>query len=418
MENYIYPYVHIIMNIFYVLHIFSMSNDSKRSVPRNYLVLAIIVVAVLVGGIYFSSSGGGGDCVVKIGHILPMSGPLAAYAEGFQAGVQAAVNEANDQGGIDGCQIQLIEEDSGTDPTMAAAAATKLVDIDGVHAIIGVYASSSTLSAAPIVEEGQTIMISPASTSPEITNAGDYIFRTAPSDALQGAAMADLALAQGHKTAAVIFVNNQYGQGLADVFSATFESKGGSVLLQIPYELEMATYRTELSQIQAANPDIIIDVSYADDGQIIFREGHELGISSQWLGGDGIADDAIFEAPGIVEATEGMIGTRPDSPDSPGKAAFLAILQQYGFEDSGIYTREAYDAAKLAILAIDKAGVDASKDSIRDALIDVADGYVGAAGDKTFDENGDVGGAFALWRIVSGEFVDIGSWDSNGINLD
>ena len=113
-----------------------------------------------------------------------------------------------------------------------------------------------------------------------------------------------------------------------------------------------------------------------------------------------------------------MIGTRPDSPDSPGKAAFLAVLQQYGFEDSGIYTREAYDAAKLAILAIDKAGVDASKDSIRDALIDVADGYVGAAGDKTFDENGDVGGAFALWRIVSGEFVDIGSWDNNGINLD
>ena len=393
-----------------------MANKSGSSIPQNYIILGIIVVAVLAVGLY-SMGGLGGDCVVKLGHILPTSGPLAAYAGGFQAGVQAAVQEANDNGGIDGCTVQLIEEDSQTDPAASAAAAIKLVEVDQVHAIVGVYASSSTLAAAPIVEDGKTIMISPASTSPDVTNAGDFIFRTAPSDALQGVAMADLAWSQGHKTAAIIFVNNQYGQGLADVFENQFKANGGTITMKIPYELEMATYRTELSQIQGTNPDLILDISYADDGQIIFREAAELGITAQWMGGDGIADPAIFNAPGIADATEGMIGTKPSASDSPNAAAFEALLVQYGLE-AGIYSAEAYDAAKLALMAIDEAGTDASKESIRDALINVAKGYIGASGDKTFDSNGDVGGTYSIWKITNGAFVDIGSWDPSGIKLD
>ena len=393
-----------------------MANNSGSSIPQNYIILGIIVVAVLAVGLY-SMGGLGGDCVVKLGHILPTSGPLAAYAGGFQAGVQAAVQEANDNGGIDGCTVELIEEDSQTDPAASAAAARKLVEVDQVHAIVGVYASSSTLAAAPIVEDGKTIMISPASTSPDVTNAGDFIFRTAPSDALQGVAMADLAWSQGHKTAAIIFVNNQYGQGLADVFEAQFKANGGTITIKVPYELEMATYRTELSQIQGTNPDLILDVSYADDGQIIFREAAELGITAQWMGGDGIADPAIFDAPGIADATEGMIGTKPSAPDSPNAAAFESLLVQYGLE-AGIYSAEAYDAAKLALMAIDEAGADASKESIRDALINVAKGYIGASGDKTFDSNGDVGGTYSIWKISNGAFVDIGSWDPSGVKLD
>ena len=390
---------------------------NSGSIPQNYIIIGIIVVAVLGGAFYFTQMSNGGDCVVKLGHILPTSGPLAAYAGGFQAGVEAAVIEANDQGGIDGCTVQLIEEDSATDAAASAAAARKLIEVDQVHAIVGVYASSSTLAAAPIVEDGKTIMISPASTSPDVTNAGDFIFRTAPSDALQGVAMADLAWSQGHKTAAVIFVNNQYGQGLADVFQESFIANGGTITIAIPYELEMATYRTELSQIQATNPDIILDVSYADDGQIIFREAAELGITAQWMGGDGIGDPAIFDAPGIADATEGMIGTKPSAPDSPNAAAFEGLLVQYGLE-AGIYSAEAYDAAKLALMAIDEAGADASKESIRDALINVAKGYIGASGDKTFDSNGDVGGTYSIWKITNGAFVDIGSWDPSGVKLD
>ena len=393
-----------------------MSQNSS-SIPQNYIIIGIVVIAIIAAGLYTQMGGTGGDCVVKLGHILPTSGPLAAYAGGFQAGVQAAVQEANDNGGIDGCTVELIEEDSQTDPAAAAAAARKLVEVDQVHAIVGAYASSSTLAAAPIVEDGKIIMISPASTSPEVTNAGDFIFRTAPSDALQGVAMADLAWSQGHKTAAIIFVNNQYGQGLADVFEAQFKANGGTITIKVAYELEMATYRTELSQIQATNPDLILDVSYADDGQIIFREAAELGITAQWMGGDGIASDAIFAAPGIAEATEGMIGTKPSASDSPNAAAFEALLVQYGLE-ADIYTAEAYDAAKLALMAIDEAGADASKESIRDALINVANGYVGASGDKTFDSNGDVGGTYSIWKIANGAFVDIGSWDPSGVKLD
>ena len=110
------------------------------------------------------------------------------------------------------------------------------------------------------------------------------------------------------------------------------------------------------------------------------------------------------------------IGTRPASPESPGKAAFLDLLAANGLEE-GLYSAEAYDAAKLALMAIDEAGADATKEAIRDALISVANGYVGASGDKTFDKNGDVGGTYSIWRIVSGAFVDIGNWDPSGVKI-
>ena len=104
------------------MHNTRMANNSG-SIPQNYIIIGIIVVAVLGGAFYFTQMSNGGDCVVKLGHILPTSGPLAAYAGGFQAGVQAAVIEANDQGGIDGCTVELIEEDSATDAAASAAAA-------------------------------------------------------------------------------------------------------------------------------------------------------------------------------------------------------------------------------------------------------------------------------------------------------
>jgi branched-chain amino acid transport system substrate-binding protein len=253
-------------------------------------------------------------------------------------------------------------------------------------------------------------MIAPASTSPLVTDAGDYIFRTAPSDSLQGRAMAELALKLGFTKAATIHINNQYGVGLADVFTEVFEQGGGSVVLSVPYELERATYRTELSQIKSANPDIIVDVSYADDGQIIFREAAELGISSQLLGSDGIADPAIFDAPGVAEAIDGMVGTRPSAPETSATKHFNSLLSEYGLA-SGIYSAEAYDAAKMSILAISMAGPDASGSEIRDALVYVSQSYVGASGEKAYDQNGDVGGQFSIWKVIDGEFVTIGSWN-------
>jgi ABC-type branched-subunit amino acid transport system substrate-binding protein len=387
-------------------------------------IAGILITALVVGGATYLLTAQPGAPVeeelppIKIGHILPFSGPLSAYAEGFANGVRLAVQEINDAGGIAGRKVELIEEDTATDPSTAAEAARKLIEVDGVKAIIGAYASSSTLAAAPIAEKNKVILISPASTSPLVSEAGEYIFRVVPSDAFQGRALAELAYQLGYRRAATIVIDNQYGVGIEEVFKQVFESLGGQVVATVRYKLDQATYRTELGQIKAANPDVIIDVSYADDGQIIFREARELGIEVPWLAAEGVADPAIFGAPGVAEAMEGMMGTKPAPPATSAHQHFLQLYARYGYGEPGIYSAEAYDAARMALLAISLAGPDASPEQLRDALIYVSRTYVGASGDKSFDENGDVTGQYIIWRVVNGEFVTVGSWDLvSGVQL-
>jgi branched-chain amino acid transport system substrate-binding protein len=381
------------------------------------VVAIALIAAIVAGGIVFTLTTTpvavvekpGLPDTIKIGHVLPKSGPLAAYAEGFANGVKLAVMEINEKGGIAGRKVELIEEDSGTDPVKAAEAARKLIDVQGVKVIIGAYASSSTLAIAPIAEESKVVLISPASTSPQITGAGDYIFRVVPSDAYQGRALAEIALKLGFKTAATIAINNPYGIGIEETFKKVFEAGGGKVILTIRYELGRPTYKTELEQIRAANPDVIVDVSYADDGQIIFREAKELGIKAKWLAAEGIADPAIFKAPGVAEATQGMIATKPRTPKSPASEHFLALYKEKFGKEPGIYADYAYDATKMALLAIAMAGkYDGT--AIKDALYFVGTLYKAATGDKTFDANGDVKGEYEILRVKGNEFIPIGYW--------
>jgi branched-chain amino acid transport system substrate-binding protein len=357
---------------------------------------------------------------IKIGHILPLTGPLGVYSEGFLKGVQLAVWEVNQQGGIAGRSIELIEEDTETDATAAAEAAHKLIDIDGVQVIIGAYASGCTYAVAPYAEETQVVLISPATTGVELAEAGDYIFRVVPSDAGQAAAMADLALDEGYKTAATIVLDSPYGVGIEETFTKIFEEAGGEVLETIRYELGAATYKTELGLIQDSNPDVIIDVSYADDGQIIFKEASELGIDKPWICAEGIADDTIFGAPGVgsymsTTGESGMIGTRPLSVESPASVHFKKMWKEHFGEDYAgqIYGDYAYDAAKVALMAIAYAG-DYDGEAIKDAMDYAGAAYKGASGDKTFDEFGDVAGDYVIWntQLVEDEyeFVTIGKW--------
>lgn len=383
---------------------------------KNIAIAAIAVVVIVILGVFIVWPAVPKG-TVKIGHILPISGPLSPYSEGFRDGVRLAVDEVNGQGGVGGWTFELIEEDTGTDASKAAEATRKLIDVDGVSVIIGAYASSCTMAAAPICEENQVVLVSPASTSPLVSDAGNYIFRVVPSDELQGVAMAQLALEKGYKTAAIIAINNQYGIGLEQVFKRVFEAGGGSVVVIVRYELGAASYKTELGRLKAANPDVIIDVSYADDGAIIFKQAKELGIASPWICAEGVADEAIFGAPGVADAMMGMMGTKPTSPE--GSAASKAFLDAYNAKfgkGPGIYADYAYDAAMIAMNAVGRAG--SSGDAIRGAMSTVGNNYEGASGTKTFDDKGDVEGEYIIWQVqmVEGSYkmVQIGTWTSSG----
>ena len=167
---------------------------------------------------------------VKIGTLLDLTGALEAYGKPIQNGAILAAEQLNAAGGPLGRKIELIHRDSQTDPTAGIDAAKKLVELDKVVAIVGALSSGVTIPVATSVTiPSGIVQISPASTSPQLTDLqdNDLLFRTCPSDALQGKVSGRLAKTLGFQTVSTIYVNNPYGSGLSKTFSQTFGEHGG-----------------------------------------------------------------------------------------------------------------------------------------------------------------------------------------------
>ncbi len=352
---------------------------------------------------------------IKIGVLLPLTGALGPVGEKMKMGAELAAKEINEHGGINGKKIELIVEDTQTDPAKAVEAAKKLIDINKVKVIVGAAASSSTLAIADYANKKKVVVISPASTSPKITEAGDYIFRVVASDALQGKALADLAVEKGYKTAATLVINNDYGIGIEDVFSRAFEEKGGKVVQKIRFDTGKGDYRTELEQIRASNPDVIMFVAYPEDAAVILKQAYELGINIPWIAAEGIATEEMFNYPLMKEAMEGMLLTKPSSPTgSPLYQYFVEQFKKAFNEEPGIYSDYTYDAVFLASMAIAYAGYDGEK--IKDTLYWISRHYKGVTGDKTMDENGDIiYQSYDILLAKEGKLEKVGSWENGQI---
>ena len=242
--------------------------------PRTWIISTIIGVSLLMvafAGIPLVTPVASevkqvtGD--ITMGALVPLSGGLGPYGPGMLKGIEAAVYVINNSVDYD-FTITLKDYDTKTDPTASAAAATTAV-ADGCEVVIGAAGSSNTLAANAILKTAKVVQISYASTSPTITAADDdgYLFRTVGSDALQGQAMSDLALDQGYKNACVIYLDNAYGQGVANVFKSEFEGGGANVLASVAYDEKKTDFAAEISFIKTyTSADLIVDVSYAVDG--------------------------------------------------------------------------------------------------------------------------------------------------------
>lgn len=372
---------------------------------------------------------------IPIGFIVPITGPLGAYGPEMIRGGELAEWVVNTKwteqqriDRLDNQTIDIIVEDTETNPDKVPAIVTDLITNEGCEVIVGAAASSCTLAADGVTDQNEVILISYASTSPAIsTEAGDYTYRVVPMDKLQGDALAALAYDMGYRHAAMIYLDNSYGLGFATVFNETFIALGGTVEEDIPYIETATSFDTELATIKAAEDagdiDVVMDVSYADDGAVIFTQAALAGITTPWVCAEGIADAAIFDvAAGVGAAMTGMIGTRPFSNTTTGE--YQTFIDYYherfgATETPGIYCDYAYDAVMLAVDAIVEAGVYNGPD-IKTALDTVNVGWMGATGDKTFDQYGDVGGSYILWEVTEDptgtcwEFTQMGMWTSAG----
>lgn len=394
---------------------------------RKQLLALLLALCVLFAGALVAHASG----PVVIGTLMGLTGGLAPYGVAIQNATNLAALDINAQGGVlGGRSIVLAHRDSATSEQVGVDAANRLVNVDGVVAIVGALGSGVTVAAAQSVAiPNGVVMISPASTSPTLTTLddNDFIFRTVLSDEMQGVALGQLARDLGYETMSVIYVNNPYGEGLYEKFVEAFEGAGGVILGASPYDEGQSSYRGELQAATAGGrPDAMLVIGYVQQGgTLILRQGLEEGFVQRYLLPDGLKSPEIVDALG-ASVLEGTYGTAA----SAGAGTFAdRYEEQFGTPPPQPYMAEAYDAVFLLAMAIEKAG-STDRTAIRDALRAVlspdgvpveagdwatarqaiADGHTiqfsGASGPITFDEAGDrSSGTVEVWKITGGEIV-------------
>jgi branched-chain amino acid transport system substrate-binding protein len=342
---------------------------------------------------------------IPIGEYASLTGDTAEFGVSTHNGILLAVEEVNKSGGILGKKIRLYTEDDRSDPTEAVTAVSKLINQNGVVAVLGEVASSRSMAAAPVCQANRVPMISPSSTNVEVTRKGDYIFRICFIDPFQGYVMAKFArdtLKIG-KVAILKDVKQDYSVGLAQSFSQHFQKMGGTIVKEASFSTGDTDFRPQLTAIKAASPEAIYVPAYYQAVALIARQARDLGITVPLLGGDG------WDAPGLVriagKAVEGCYFSNHYSVDSenPTSKRFVEAYTKRFKEKPNALAALGYDAARILFDAIKRAGTTESA-ALRNAIA-ATKNFAGVTGTITIDKDRNAVKPAVVLKIVNGKFV-------------
>jgi branched-chain amino acid transport system substrate-binding protein len=377
---------------------------------EKWILFAAVVVGLVVLGLGIRVGQcplGIGPAVaepqIEIGALLPLSGDAAAYGQNARNAIDLAVEEINSAGGVNGAEVRVVYMDTKATTDVGVAAFERLIEDRSISAVIGPMSSPVTLAVAPLAEAEHVVLVSPSASNPEITTAGDYVFRTCLSDQYEGLVLARLAAdTLGYQTAAVLYIDNEYGRGLADVFGASYEERGGAIVVREAFAAEATEFEEPLGKITDAAPQVILLVGYAQMGDVLV-EARAVGLTQQVLSSVMFDNPAILAAAG--EAAEGVFFTswtpNPATPSGERLAFDTAYQARHGVRP-GVFAAESYDTMHLLARVIREEGDPG--DGIRAGLHSIV-GYPGASGSITFDENGDCVKAVFVKTVQDGEFV-------------
>ena len=334
------------------------------------LLMATSAVAMMSGAAF----AGGHTEEVKIGVILGFTGPLESITPAMGAGAELAMAEVTEAGALlGGAKVTSVRGDSTCiDAGAATAAAERLVTSDAVNAIMGADCSGVTGAILQNVARANgVVMISPSATSPGLSTAEDdgLFFRTAPSDARQGVIITNILQDRGVSEVALTYTNNDYGKGLADAFQAEFEAAGGTVTISAAHEDGKADYSAEVGALASAGGEVLVVAGYVDQGGSgIIRSSLDSGAFDTFYLPDGMVGAVLNDNFGAE--LNGSYGAYPGT-NNAGAGMFVELAEAAGFDGTGAFSPESYDAAALIMLAMQAAGSTDSAD-FKDHVFDVA----------------------------------------------
>ena len=361
---------------------------------RKCIITALAVMSLSVS--LTGCSGGSADSdTIKIGGNFELTGNSASYGASAKNGMEMAVKEINDQGGLLGKKIEIVTADNRSEATEAANAMQKLLDSD-VKFIIGPDTSSGSLACVNTADKEKIPMITPYGTNPDITvdpsskQVHPYVFRTAFIDTFQGKVMADFAVTNLKAKTAAIYVDNSsdYAKGLQKFFVDEFGAKGGQVVSEEAYLQKDTDFKAALTKIKAANPDIIFVPGYYQEVGMIVKQARELGITQPIVGGDGWDSAKLIEIAGADNLNNCYFGNHYSADDTSDEVkTFVANYQKAYNVKPDAPAALAYDSVMILAKAIkDANSLDADK--VKDALAKISN-LKAVTGTITYDENHD-----------------------------
>ena len=401
---------------------------------RFTAVPSLFASALLLAALAFAAACAGDDGdeqePLKIGLLLDTGEGVAAASMVRRQGFDLAIRHINDAGGVLGRPVTYVLADPTSDPDTAVEVARRLVEVEGVHALVGPSSSANSIPVAEQVARPAGIpMISPSATSPRLTTAddGDFFFRTALSDIAQGPVLARLTRERGFERVGVVYRDDAWGRGLYKTFAAAWDGDIAAVAVQP----EAETYLPELRE--TGDAEALVVITFADEAETIVREALDAGLYDQFVFGDAARRLALVQVIG-GDRLGGMYGTAGVArPNTESQAAWdEAYREAYGELPVTPYVRETYDAAIAIALAAEAAGslhgaairdhlrwvgaapgevVIAGADGVARALEVLAAGgevdYQGAAVTLDWDANGDLlRGHIGIWRFTADERIE------------
>lgn len=376
---------------------------TPNTIRRATLLCATLILANILFPLGCSKKPEPETNTIKIGAVLPLTGDAAQYGISAKEGIDLAISMNQVSGTPAGTSFKVVYEDDQAIPKGGVSAFNKLLMGKDIHVVIGSMSSSVTLALAPIAERTSTVLISPGSSSPEITNAGDYIFRTAYSDVYEASIIAKYAILDlGLKSFGVLYVDNAYGNGFVLEFKKVVAEQGGRITASESFHEGATDFRTSLSKIKYSKPDGVLVLGYKEIGRVL-AQSKELNLEGTFL------SSVMFEDPDILRVAGGVAegvyysypSFNPDSQDNTVKA-FVASYEHRYNKKPDIYAALAYDAGALVCKAIAVGGNNA--DAIKTFLYSVKN-YDGVTGNMSFDNNGDIIKDLGIKAVRNGEFV-------------
>jgi branched-chain amino acid transport system substrate-binding protein len=341
---------------------------------------------------------------ITVGYQLPLTGEFSQYGERFRNSAMMALEAFNRSGRIP-AQVNILFEDTRSDPREAVAVARKFVDNREIVAVLGDFSSSAAIQAGRVYAEVGMPQLSQTASHPDYVKISPWQFRNITTQAYEGPHVARWMAGSGIKRVAVVAIQNDWGQSVVSNFADAFKATGGEVVATQMFNPGNREFRAVLTDIARSRPDAIYIGMFYEDGAAFLQQKRQLNLRMPVYGTSSMYEPKLIELAG--PGAEGMFlstSFMAESPEPHVKAYVEEYTRRFRAEPN-MFSAQAFDAVNIMLDAIARAYPDVTRQRVRDELARTKD-FPGVTGATTFDpETREPAKTLARMRIENGKFI-------------